>query len=100
MSFVDKENNTSTYPYCVTPTGIVLPDSWKSDAHTFVLPDGKYSMVASDVAAGKMVSLDPYLTPDYVSRNRYIYQDERCSAERDRKVKWLTRSPIPQMPIG
>lgn len=66
VSFVDKENNTSTYPYCVTPTGIVLPDSWKSDAHTFVLPDGKYSMVASDVAAGKMVSLDPYLTPDYV----------------------------------
>lgn len=31
-----------------------------------MLPDGKYSMVASDVAAGKMVSLDPYLTPDYV----------------------------------
>lgn len=66
VSFVDKDNNTSTYPYCVTPTGIVLPDSWKSNAHTFVLPDGKYSMVASDVAAGKMVSLDPYLTPDYV----------------------------------
>jgi len=69
VSYVDKGNNTSSYPYCVTPTGIVLPDSWKGDAHSFVLPDGELSMEASDAKAGKKVALDPYLTPEFVFKN-------------------------------
>lgn len=59
-------DGSEEYPYCVNPDGVQMPEALVADAHHFVQKEGEMNMTATD-ADGKTVTLEPILSPDYVT---------------------------------
>lgn len=66
VEYVSGDSVDVTYPYCVTPNGIVMPKSLVADACSFTQAAGEVNLLASDAADGRSVSLEPFFTPDYI----------------------------------
>lgn len=69
FTYVSGDSVNVTYPYCVTPDGVVMPEALADGVHSFVQKAGDLAMTAVDAADDKAVSLEPFITPDYVLRN-------------------------------
>lgn len=68
FEYVSGDSVDVTYPYCVTPNGVVLPEALAGNARDFTQATGDLYLTASDAADGKSVALEPFFTPDYVLR--------------------------------
>lgn len=66
LEYVSGDTVDVTYPYCVTPNGIVMPKSLVANACSFTQAAGEVNLTASDATDGKSVSLEPFFTPDYI----------------------------------
>lgn len=66
LEYVSGDTVDVTYPYCVTPNGIVMPKSLVANACTFTQSAGEINLIASDAADGRSISLEPFFTPDYI----------------------------------
>ena len=69
LTYTDASKKVVSYPYCVTPTGIVTPKALVDNASNFETKEGELTMNATDAANGKSVALEPAYTPDYVLKN-------------------------------
>lgn len=66
FEYVSGDSVDVTYPYCVTPNGVVMPESLVGNARSFTQVAGDMNLTASEAADGKSVSLEPFFTPDYI----------------------------------
>ena len=69
LTYTDASKKVVSYPYCVTPTGVVTPIALVDNASNFETKEGELTMNATDAANGKSVALEPAYTPDYVLKN-------------------------------
>lgn len=66
LEYVSGDTVDATYPYCVTPNGVVMPESLAGNARSFTQAVGDMNLTASDATDGKSVSLEPFFTPNYI----------------------------------